>query len=104
MTGLIGALELVKDKATGERFPNEGTTGTRARDISVGQNGLVMRAVRDTLLISPPLIITEAECDTLVARAARNAGRPRRRSSGMSRRTRRPKGATGSLAPLVGEG
>ncbi|MEM6907031.1 MAG: aminotransferase class III-fold pyridoxal phosphate-dependent enzyme, partial [Pseudomonadota bacterium] len=69
MTGLIGALELIRDKATGMRFPDEGATGTRARDISVNRHGLVMRAVRDTLLISPPLIISEAECDTLVERA-----------------------------------
>ncbi|MEM8659053.1 MAG: aminotransferase class III-fold pyridoxal phosphate-dependent enzyme, partial [Pseudomonadota bacterium] len=68
MTGLIGALELVADKAKMVRFPEEGATGTRARDLSVG-NGLVMRAVRDTLLISPPLIISEEECDILVARA-----------------------------------
>ncbi|MEM9063311.1 MAG: aspartate aminotransferase family protein [Pseudomonadota bacterium] len=65
MTGLIGALELVRDKTTMERFPDEGTAGTRCRDISVG-NGLVMRAVRDSMIISPPLIISETECDELV--------------------------------------
>ena len=68
MTGMIGALELVADKTTMARFPDEGSTGTRARDISVA-NGLVMRAVRDTMLISPPLILTEDEADTLVDRA-----------------------------------
>ncbi|MEM9100456.1 MAG: aspartate aminotransferase family protein [Pseudomonadota bacterium] len=68
MTGLIGALELVASKETMQRFPDEGSTGTRARDISV-TNGLVMRAVRDTMLISPPLILTEDEADILVARA-----------------------------------
>ncbi|MEM7508051.1 MAG: aspartate aminotransferase family protein [Pseudomonadota bacterium] len=68
MTGLIGALELVANKATRRRFPDEGSTGTKARDLSVG-NGLVMRAVRDTMLISPPLIISEEECDLLVERA-----------------------------------
>ena len=68
MTGLIGALELVSDKASGERFAEEGETGTRARDLSVA-NGLVMRAVKDTMLLSPPLIITEEECDILVERA-----------------------------------
>ncbi|MEM8842759.1 MAG: aspartate aminotransferase family protein, partial [Pseudomonadota bacterium] len=66
--GLMGALELVADKETGARFPDEGATGARARDLAVA-NGLVMRAVRDTMVISPPLIITEAECDTLVEKA-----------------------------------
>ena len=70
MTGLIGALEIVADKASMARFPKEGTTGTRARDLAL-EHGLVMRAVRDTLVISPPLIITEDECDSLAARARR---------------------------------
>jgi len=67
--GLIGALEIVRDKTTMARFPNEGKTATRIRDISVGRNHLVMRAVRDTLVISPPLVISREECDELVARA-----------------------------------
>ncbi|MBY8977880.1 aspartate aminotransferase family protein [Rhodobacteraceae bacterium NNCM2] len=65
MCGLMGGLEIVADKETGARFPDEGKTGARARDISV-ENGLVMRAVRDTMVISPPLIISEAECDMLI--------------------------------------
>ncbi len=68
MTGLIGAMEIVRDKASAARFPDEGATGTKARDLSV-QNGLVMRAVRDTLVISPPLIISREECGILVERA-----------------------------------
>jgi len=68
MVGLIGALEIVADRETMARFPNEGATGQRARDLSVA-NGLVMRAVRDSLVISPPLIITREECDILVERA-----------------------------------
>ena len=66
--GLVGALELVKDKTTMERFPNEGDTGTRCRDLSLA-NGLVMRAVRDTIIISPPLTLSREECDLLVERA-----------------------------------
>jgi putrescine aminotransferase len=69
MKGLVGALELVRDKATLARFPNEGKTGTRCRDISVAKNHLVMRAVRDTMIIAPPLVITREECDILVERA-----------------------------------
>ena len=32
-------------------------------------NGLVMRAVRDTIVISPPLVIGREECGLLVERA-----------------------------------
>jgi putrescine aminotransferase len=67
--GLVGALELVKDKTTLARFPAELNAGTRCRDISVGQNALVMRAVGDVMVISPPLVISHEECDRLVARA-----------------------------------
>ncbi|MFQ5567515.1 MAG: aspartate aminotransferase family protein [Paracoccaceae bacterium] len=66
--GLVGALELVRDKTTMERFADEGDTGTRCRDLSVA-NGLVMRAVRDTMIISPPLTLSREECDLLVERA-----------------------------------
>ena len=69
MKGLVGALELVKNKETMERFPNEGKTGTRCRDISVAKNHLVMRAVRDTMIVSPPLVISHEECDVFVERA-----------------------------------
>lgn len=65
MTGLVGALELVQDKSTMARFPSEASAGTICRDLSV-RNGLVMRAVGDVMIISPPLVISEAECDELV--------------------------------------
>lgn len=66
--GLLGAIELVKDKATRERFPDKGTVGTLCRDLCVA-NGLVMRAVGDTMIMSPPLIISRAEIDELVDKA-----------------------------------
>lgn len=68
--GLLGALELVAGKATRARFPNHGSTGTRCRNLSVA-NGLVMRAVGDTMIISPPFVISHEEVDELVARARR---------------------------------
>jgi putrescine aminotransferase len=70
MKGLLGAIELVADKTTNARFPNPGATGTRCRDLSVA-NGLVMRAVGDTMIISPPLILSHGEADELVDRARR---------------------------------
>ncbi|MFO7855191.1 MAG: aspartate aminotransferase family protein [Paracoccaceae bacterium] len=68
--GFLGALELVQDKRTGARFPASAAAGTRARDLAV-QHGLVMRAVGDTLVISPPYVITEDELDDLADRARR---------------------------------
>ena len=71
MVGLVGALELVPDKgAPATRFAPVGEVGTIARDISFG-NGLVMRAVRDSMIISPPLVLTHEEADELVLRAER---------------------------------
>ncbi|WP_439527690.1 aspartate aminotransferase family protein [Pannonibacter sp.] len=69
MTGLIGALELVPEKGNRKKaFPDTGTVGTLCRDISFG-NGLIMRAVRDSMIISPPLVLTHDEADLLVATA-----------------------------------
>ncbi len=66
MVGLVGALELVPAKGDRARhFDNVGEVGGLARDISF-QNGLVMRAVRDTLIISPPLVMTREEADIMV--------------------------------------
>ncbi|MBW3098401.1 aminotransferase [Pseudohoeflea coraliihabitans] len=70
MAGLFGALELVPDKSDlAKRFANVGRVGTIARDHSF-KNGLVMRAVRDSLIISPPLTLSEEEAG-LLAKAAR---------------------------------
>jgi putrescine aminotransferase len=66
--GMLGALELVADKTTGARFDKDVSPGTRCRDLAVN-GGLVMRAVGDTMIISPPLIITTDEIDDLVVRA-----------------------------------
>ena len=69
--GLVGALELVRDKATRARFEPAGRIGTLCRDTAVN-NGLVMRAVGDTMIISPPLIIDTSQIDELVALARRS--------------------------------
>ena len=51
--GLVGALELVRDKATHARFPADKNVGETCRDTSV-QQGLVMRHVRDSMIVAPP--------------------------------------------------
>ena len=65
--GLLGALELVPRKPRREFFADRGEVGTRCRDLSI-RNGLVMRAVWDTMIVAPPLVITRAEIDMLVSR------------------------------------
>jgi putrescine aminotransferase len=65
--GLFGALELVPRKPSRQFFPERGTVGTRARDLAIA-NGLVMRAVWDTLIVAPPLVITRTEIDELLSK------------------------------------
>lgn len=66
--GLLAGMELVEDKATRRHFPKLGQVGSRCRDHSFRCN-LVMRAVRDVMVLSPPLVITRDEVDELVGRA-----------------------------------
>jgi len=68
MVGLMGALELVRDKATLERFAEDDGVGTICRDLLVN-NGLVMRAVGDTIVTAPPLTLSHAEADELIEKA-----------------------------------
>jgi putrescine aminotransferase len=66
--GLFGALELVRNKETRERFAPGGHAGIVCRQASL-DNGLVMRATGDAMIVAPPLICTTAELDMLVDRA-----------------------------------
>ena len=55
----------MKDKGRREFFDKRGKVGTLCRDICF-DNGLIMRAVRDTMIISPPLIMTRENIDELM--------------------------------------
>ena len=66
--GFLGAMELVADKASGKQFEPGAGVGCICRDLSA-QAGLVMRAVGDTMIISPPLIMTHEQIDELVTLA-----------------------------------
>ena len=70
-TGMLGAFELVSNKATRERLPGKGAAGTLCRDMCI-LNGLVMRAVGDTMIMSPPLVIQPEEVDELFDKAWRS--------------------------------
>ncbi len=64
--GLMAALLLVKDKATGAAFDPALELGMVCRGHCFG-NGLIMRAVGDRMIIAPPLVITRAQIDEMVA-------------------------------------
>jgi putrescine aminotransferase len=66
--GLIGALELTREKGRRRGFAEPGTIGTLCRDLCIA-NGLVMRAVRDTMIIAPPLVMTRDHADELIDKA-----------------------------------
>lgn len=65
--GLIGAVELVADKATKAPFDPIGKVGgylvSRAQE-----HGLILRNLGDSIAFSPPLIITEAQVDDMLER------------------------------------
>jgi len=69
--GLVGALEIVSDKSQRARFPKSQKAGDRCRDFCF-DNGLVMRAVGDSMIVSPPLIIENDQIDELVEKAHRS--------------------------------
>ena len=64
--GLIGAVEIVAEKGTNHRFTGvAGKAGPIVRDACI-ENGLMVRVVRDTVVMSPPLVISRPEIDRLV--------------------------------------
>jgi 4-aminobutyrate--pyruvate transaminase len=69
--GLIGAVELVEDKASRKNFDPARKVAIRATKIAE-KHGLIMRALPgDGLAFSPPLIITEAEIGEMLDRVGR---------------------------------
>ena len=70
--GMLGAVELVADRATGRSF--EPTLGVKQFLVDrAREHGLIIRSAQagDSLAFSPPLIITEAEIGEMLARFAR---------------------------------
>jgi 4-aminobutyrate--pyruvate transaminase len=68
--GLIGAIELMGDKASRQPFAAERKAGYRFAALAL-EGGLIVRAMGDTIGLCPPLIITPAELADLFARLAR---------------------------------
>ncbi len=68
--GLVGGLELVADKATKRSFSPK--QGVAPKVVFFGQQeGVIARAIGDTISICPPLIITAAEVDEMFDRITR---------------------------------
>lgn len=64
--GLIVAIELVADKDNKTHFENLGATGTAVCKAALEQ-GVWLRPLRDTIVIMPPLSISETEITKIVA-------------------------------------
>ncbi len=63
--GMLAAIELVKDKNTRTRFPENLKVGKMCVKIC-GENNLVMRSVANSMVVSPPLCISIEEIDMLM--------------------------------------
>jgi putrescine aminotransferase len=68
IAGLMGALELVPHKGQRTTFEERGTVGAICRDNAL-RHGLILRATYDSMLLSPPLVITRAQVDELFEKA-----------------------------------
>jgi 4-aminobutyrate---pyruvate transaminase len=68
--GLVGGLELVADKASKRGFSPK--QGVAPKAVFFGQQeGVIVRAIGDTIAICPPLIITAGEVDEMFDRITR---------------------------------
>jgi len=68
--GLIGGVELVKDKATKAQFEVKKGVGAKSVVFAQGE-GLITRAMGDRVAFCPPLVITEAEIEEMFDRYER---------------------------------
>lgn len=63
--GMIGAVEIVKDKATKEKFPFEDRIEMEIYRQGL-KNGIIMRPMGNVFYFMPPYVITEPEIDTML--------------------------------------
>ena len=63
--GLVGAVELCADPATRRHFEPLGKAGGICRDHCF-ESDVILRAVRDAMIVSPPLTAERAHIDTMV--------------------------------------
>jgi len=65
MVGLMGRVELVKDRETREPFTPSAAVGARVGAEAL-KEGVIFRPLGDVITISPPLVLTEDEADRIV--------------------------------------
>ena len=65
--GLLVGVELVKNKEKKELFDPVGKVGNICKDHCINNN-LIMRAVRDGMMCSPPLTISKDDIDICIER------------------------------------
>lgn len=70
IAGLVGAIELVPDKPARTPFEERGRAGAMCRDFAL-ENGLILRATQDCMLLSPPLVITHEQIDELIEKTVK---------------------------------
>jgi len=75
--GLIGAVELVRDKSSKAAFAPAAGVGLLAAEIAQ-EEGLILRAMADSLALCPPLVITEPEIDEMFDQLTRALERTQR--------------------------
>jgi adenosylmethionine-8-amino-7-oxononanoate aminotransferase len=63
--GLLAGVELVRDKASKERFEPIGTAGSLVTQLAF-ERGLICRAILDTVAFAPPLCITKGQVDDVL--------------------------------------
>jgi 4-aminobutyrate--pyruvate transaminase len=65
--GLLAGVELVRDKQTREPFARDAKVGPLCASIAE-KNGLIVRAIGDTIAFCPPLVISEQEIAEILLR------------------------------------
>ncbi|HEX9707652.1 MAG TPA: adenosylmethionine--8-amino-7-oxononanoate transaminase [Steroidobacteraceae bacterium] len=73
-TGMIAAIEFVKDRGSGERYDWRERRGLRAYEYALGQ-GALLRPIGNVIYLMPPYVVTPSQIDWLadVARGAVDA-------------------------------
>ncbi len=66
-TGMLAAIELVKDKQSREKIADHSAAAAFCRDQAIA-NGLMVRAVGDAIVTAPPMICDKSEINLLVER------------------------------------
>jgi putrescine aminotransferase len=65
--GLLAAIELTPNKRARSFFANAGTVGTLCRNYCFN-SGLIARAIRDTMVLAPPFVVSEDEIEEIITK------------------------------------